>query len=246
MGFRWLAAIVILLSGCAHTSTVSEYEAAKFRDVRYRLLRPQHVARGERYPLVVIFHGSGAIGTDNVSQIGPLAKSWAAPAMRDCYPAFVLVPQFRARSANYSGSGATMTSYATDDLRNALGAIDNVIEKLPIDRQRIVAIGFSMGGSAVWNALVLRPRFFATAVSVAGVPNRDALPILGRTRLLLVHGDADPENPFAAAAAAYEAAPKDRVEFLRSEGLGHEFPHDLITEPTLAKWLLGAPVCTTR
>jgi predicted peptidase len=68
------------------------------------------VAKERAYPLIVIFHGFGAIGTDNVSQIGPVAKCSATPEMRERYPAFVLVPQFAARSAVYSGSGATNTS----------------------------------------------------------------------------------------------------------------------------------------
>lgn len=230
---------------------VAGFEAATFTAadggiVRYRLLRPRVVERDRRYPLVVIFHGSGAIGTDNVSQLGNLAKSWATPAMRECYPAFVLVPQFSGRSANYSGSGAAMTSRGTDELRNALSAIDSLTATLPIDRAQIVAIGFSMGGSAVWNALVQRPGLFAAAVSVAGVPNRDALPLLGRTRLLLVHGDADDENPFSAALAAFDAAPKNRVEFRRYEGLAHEFPAQLLARSDLARWLLGEHVCTTR
>ena len=221
--------------------SVDEFEAGRFTTptgavVRYRLLRPR-VTNRRSYPLVVIFHGSGAIGSDNVSQLGPLAKSWATPRMVNDYPAFVLVPQFPARSAVYSGSGAATTSQPTDELRNALALIDEITRTLPIDRKQICAIGFSMGGSAVWNAIALRPRLFSAAVIVSGVPNLAALPKLGRTRLLLVHGDADDENPFTATRAAFDAAPKNRVELWQYERLGHEFPAELIVHPDLARWL---------
>jgi predicted peptidase len=49
----------------------------------YRILRPAELAGGRTHPLVVLFHGSGAIGTDNISQVGPLAKSWASPLLHD-------------------------------------------------------------------------------------------------------------------------------------------------------------------
>jgi predicted peptidase len=206
--------------------------AAGGRLVQYRFHRPLHEADGKRYPLLVIFHGSGAIGTDNKSQIGPLAKTWSSSST-----AYVLVPQFRTRSAVYSGSGAEMTSQGTDALRDSLALIDEIKSRLPIDK--VYAIGFSMGGSAVWNAIALRPGLFTAAVSVAGVPNRDALAHLGNTRLLLVHGDADNENPIAAARAAFEATPNGKVEFWTYHGLKHEFPPELIAKPKLADWLFA-------
>lgn len=217
----------------ARSVSVNEFEAGSFGTLPYRLLRPRDLVPGKRYPLVVIFHGSGAIGTNNIDQIGPLAKSWATPKMRERYPAFVLVPHFSTRSAVYTGT----TSLATNTLRDAMRAIDELQNTLPIDKRRIYAVGFSMGGSAVWNAILLRPGLFSAAVVVAGVPNRDALSVLGRTRLLLVHGDADEENPFSAALAVYESAPKDRVAFWRYHGLAHEFPPQLIDGSELAQWL---------
>jgi predicted peptidase len=243
---RLAFAILAFLAACSHTRQreavdalarsvpVSAFEEGSFGNVLpYRLLRPAEVRAGELYPLVVIFHGSGAIGTNNVDQLGPFAKSWATPAMRARHPAFVLVPHFATRSAVYTPEG----SHPTDSLRNALRGIDELQRTLPIDPHRIYAAGFSMGGSAVWNAIALRPGLFSAAVIVAGVPNRDALAVLGQTRLLLIHGDADTENPYAAARAAYEAAPKDRVAFWRYRGLGHEFPLELITSTKLADWL---------
>lgn len=204
----------------------------------YRLLRPVHVERGRTYPLLVIFHGSGAIGTDNTSQIGALAKQWASPSMREQYPAFVLIPQFRERSANYIDN----VSHGTPLLDEAMALIEETIATLPVDRSRVYAIGFSMGGSAVWNAITLRPGLFDAAVSVAGVPNRAAFAHLGDTRLLLVHGEADTENPYVAARAAYDVAPQERVEFWSYPGLAHEFPQELLTSDKLARWLWNAGV----
>ena len=36
----------------------------------YRLLPPPEVHGGQRYPLVIVLHGSDAVGTDNRAQLG--------------------------------------------------------------------------------------------------------------------------------------------------------------------------------
>lgn len=82
------------------------------------------------------------------------------------------------------------------------------------------------------------PGLFAAAVAAAGVPNPDALR-RGRTRLLLVHGDVDEENPFSAALRVHEEARSPRVEFWQYRGLGHGLSADLIAGTALAEWLFG-------
>src|ERR1019366_4684785 len=66
----------------------------------YRLLGPS-TAPSSPVPLVIVLHGSGSIGSDNEAQLGDLALGFAQPGVRTAYPAYVLVPQFTARSANY-------------------------------------------------------------------------------------------------------------------------------------------------
>lgn len=252
-----IALIALLAVACAHqtapgggtasdTRTAADphalyekqtFTAADGTIIPYRLLRPATLTAGRTYPLVILFHGSGAIGTDNVSQLGMLAKQWASPMLRDRYPAFVAVPQFPTRSAVYRDAGTpAASSTATPSLHAGLALIDELVRTLPVDRQRIYAIGFSMGGSAVWNAMALRPELFRAAVAVAGVPNSDAL-LHGSTRLLLVHGDADVENPFTATARVYEGARNPRLELWPYRGLAHDFPPELLANTAIADWL---------
>jgi predicted peptidase len=64
------------------------------------LFKPNHKSE-DKYPLVVVYHGSGAIGTDNNVQLGLLHKLFASPEIQSKYPAFVLAPQFPTRSSDY-------------------------------------------------------------------------------------------------------------------------------------------------
>ena len=76
------------------------FDAGK-TDMPYRLLAPARLVAGERYPLVVFFHSSGGIGDDNLKPMTAFTRLWAAPDVRRSFPAYVVVPQTRDRSANY-------------------------------------------------------------------------------------------------------------------------------------------------
>ncbi len=224
---------------------VETYEADVFRasggvTVPYRLLRPSADAARGPHPLVVIFHGSGAIGTDNRSQVGALARSWATGEVRRRFPAFVLIPQFAARSANYTtGPDSLPYSEGTELLAAAVELVHHIRAAENVSRENTYAVGFSMGGSAIWNVLRLEPGLFARAVIVGGVPTRDAPGTAGATRVLLVHGDKDTENPFAAAWNVFVRS-KGGIELWRFRGLGHDFPPALIATDRIREWLFAS------
>jgi predicted peptidase len=220
------------------------YVAADGVRLPYRLLSPPSAKPGRRYPFVIQLHGSGAIGTDNVSQLGAFAAGWAAPATRSRFPAYVLVPQFPGRSVEYhpdSSANGALVSVAQAPLAAALALIDSLRESLPVDTTRIYVVGFSMGGSSVWQALLQRPATYAAAMSIAPVmPDAAGLRRLPPVPVLLLHGTADTENPYAASRAAYESLPpaaRDRIEFRSYRDLTHEIPADVLTGDWWREWL---------
>ncbi|HTG33244.1 MAG TPA: dienelactone hydrolase family protein [Thermoanaerobaculia bacterium] len=225
--------------------TAGAFSGSNGTRLAYRLLAPESPRAGRRYPLVLVLHGSGAIGTDNQAQLGPFARSWTSPGMRRRFPAYVLVPQFPARSAVYQTSGvdALPISRPQPSLEAALELVDKLLDGYPIDRGRVYAIGFSMGGSAVWDALTLRPELFAAAVPIAGVPPpRDEAPRIAQIPILIVHGTRDTENPIdldRAMHAALRSAGARRVRFREYEGLDHNVPPDMILGTWWREWLFA-------
>lgn len=230
----------------SETVAVETYEAHLFRGsnglaLPYRLMRPSERAANGSHPLVVIFHGSGAIGDDNRAQVGPLARSWATAEVRRRFPAYVLIPQFPARSANYKpGADSLPYSEGTDLLTTAIELVQHVRAAENVPSEKTHAVGFSMGGSAIWNVLRHEPGLFARVVIVGGVPTADARNAIGNTRVLLVHGDKDTENPFGAAWNVF-AGSKRGVEFWRFRDLGHDFPPELIATDRIREWLFARP-----
>lgn len=222
------------------------YMATDGTRLPYRLLAPARTALGRRYPLVLQLHGSGAIGTDNAAQLGPFATGWAARTARARFAAYVLVPQFPARTVEYrtdDGLDGVPVSRPLPPLAAALELLDSLRRSLPVDTTRVYVVGFSMGGSSVWHALLSRPTTFAGAVAIAGVPpDAAALRRLPRVPLLLVHGTADTENPFAAARGAFEALPPSArrgVDFRAYPALGHEIPSDIVRGHWWRDWLFA-------
>lgn len=164
--------------------------------VNYRFLKPKKVEQNKKYPLVLVFHGSGAIGTNNTSQMGVLSKMWLLPENREQYPGYILAPQFPIRSSNYhlDESRNVKVSESNEYLDLVLKSIDSLVINENIDRNRIYVMGFSMGGATTSNAISKRPDLFAAAINVSGISQFDKIDELLTMPIWIVHGSLDTDN----------------------------------------------------
>lgn len=221
-----------------------EFRASNQVTLKYRLLRPKNYRPGVKYPLVVVFHGSGAIGDDNVQQLGVAAKGWAQDEYREKFPCFVLAPQFPSRSVLYVREPglAVNVSVPLPPLHAAIELTEKLIAKLDVERSRVYVMGFSMGASATWSALALSPRMFAAAVAVAGMPDPRTAARIAGIPVWMIHGNRDDENPFAGDELMYRALVRRgarRVRFWELDGVGHEVPARIFASESLPRWLFS-------
>jgi len=178
----------------------SDFQPGKFDDgnatVNYRLLKPKNLNQTKKYPLILVFHGSGAIGTNNTSQMGVLSKMWLLPENREKYQAYVLSPQFPVRSSNYhlDESRNVKASESNEHLDLVLKSIDSLVLKENIDPSRIYVMGFSMGGATTMNAISKRPDLFAAAINVSGISQFDRMDELTKMPIWIIHGSLDTDN----------------------------------------------------
>lgn len=210
----------------------------KSGSIVYRLYSPK---TKDRLPLIIVLHGSGQIGSDNVSQLGTLAKSWVTPAIIQNFSAHVVVPQVPSRSANYlKAEDGNLYSVPGASLESLENLIDDLSKNPSVDTGRIYLVGFSMGGSTALNLLARRPHVYAGLVAFAPVPpSTDYLKDLARVPILLVHGALDTENPYGF----------DRAWFLKLRSLGgparmvtydnmdHRVPVDMLLSKDWRDWL---------
>ena len=178
----------------------SDFKPGVFKDekstVNYRFLKPKNLDKSKKYPLILVFHGSGAIGTNNTSQMGVLSKMWLSAENREKYPTYVLSPQFPIRSSNYhlDETRNVNVSESNEYLDLVLKSLDSLIIKENIDPNRIYVMGFSMGGATTSNAISKRPDLFAAAINVSGISQFDQIKELQKMPIWIVHGSLDTDN----------------------------------------------------
>lgn len=221
----------------------AEFTASDGTVLQYRLLVPTHYVEGKRYPLVLQLHGSGGIGTDNLKQIDRLAKTWAMPDIRQRYQAYILVPQFSIRSANYGPPAADQHSEHSPALIAAVELVDAFALNHAVDSARVYAVGFSMGGSAAWLAPTLRPTLFAAALPISGIaPENTFAPIFMNLPTLVIHGNSDTENPMTADFRFVREVGRlggTKIQLREYQGLDHQLPQDIYPGYWWRDWLFA-------
>jgi predicted esterase len=136
---------------------------------------------GNKYPVVLLMHGHGECGADNV---GHLRNSWGyiknLMGKDNC---IVIVPQCQcdggintewvASKHNFAYTNRKLPEKATLAMRALIELIDETVKDEKVDADKISAFGFSMGGFGVWELLIRRPEMFSAAVicAAAGIPS---------------------------------------------------------------------------
>ena len=205
----------------------------------YRVARP---AAGVPRPLVLVLHGSGAMGSDNEGQLGPFASAWAQLVDDREDPPIVLVPQVSERSADYIlCDGLPCSSRPGPSFTAILELLDSFSRSKAVDHRRIYVVGFSMGGSAALQLALARPNLIAGMVVFAPVPpSKERVEKLKRLSLLVVHGRLDTENPFEVMTSWVGELNRagGHVAFSARERMGHQVPDDMLTDPVWRRRLL--------
>ena len=160
----------------------------------YRLFVPDHISSP---PLLLVFHGLGGSGYEMQARTG-------FDGVADHAGLIVAYPDAEASTGGQWALDCPRCTVA-DTLRiNDLAFVDSLIERLHrdhgVDRERVYATGFSLGGYMTHVLACKRPRTFAAVAPVAGhMTNLMASACTSPTApipLLEVSGLADPVMPW--------------------------------------------------
>jgi glyoxylase-like metal-dependent hydrolase (beta-lactamase superfamily II)/poly(3-hydroxybutyrate) depolymerase len=146
-----------------------------------------------KFPVILYLHGENECGTDNETQLvtTECATIWIEPDHLAINPAYVLAPQ--------APQGSNWTAEPVYSC--VLTLLKQFIENHPdIDSGRIYIVGFSMGGTGVWNMILKNPAMFAAAMPICGnadsfLGDFDAFKALKNMPILVVHSIDDPISP---------------------------------------------------
>lgn len=178
--------------------TGGEYENETFR---YLLLKPEPIEPGKSYPLILFLHGAGERGDDVERLKKHFLPAISSDEFRKKFPCFVVAPQCRAEQwwvklpEERTRASTQLTEEPAVQLQMALQTVDDVIEELPVDENRLYLTGISMGGYGSWDLAMRQPNRWAAVVPICGGGDESKGKLLVDVPLWAVHGDADPAVP---------------------------------------------------
>ena len=170
----------------------------------YRFFEPSIQANpNKKLPVILYLHGENECGTDNEIQLvtTECATIWVEPDHLAKNPVYVLGPQIP------KGSDWKTASIQS----NVISLLKQFNADHPnIDTQRISIVGFSMGGSGVWDMVLKNPTLFAAAMPISGnadafLGNNSAFEAIKNLPVLVVHSMDDPITPVSGANNAMAA-----------------------------------------
>jgi lysophospholipase L1-like esterase/poly(3-hydroxybutyrate) depolymerase len=190
-----LAALAFPLSACAEEFAARRFTAADGASIGYRLLAPEKLEAGRKYPLVLFLHGAGERGDDNAAQMKHGVAAFASKDARERFPCFVLAPQCPKEQTWSAVKGWTgersFEEQPTEPMRLVLGALDALLAELPIDRDRLYVTGLSMGGYGTFDLLARFPERWAAAAPICGGGDATRIAAAKQVPLWAFHGAND-------------------------------------------------------
>jgi len=194
----------------------------------YRLLAPAQLEEGKRYPLVLFLHGAGERGDDNEKQLIHFAGAMGTDAMRAKYPCYVLAPQCPEKGywVDVNWGDDESTPFAPEPIapmRGAIAALHEVVRGHPVDPDRILLTGLSMGGYGSWDLATRHPDWFAAVAPVCGGGDEHQAARLAGLPISVWHGAADSTVPTKRSRVMVEALQEvgADVTYHELEGVGH-------------------------
>lgn len=194
--------------------------------LRYLLWMPEPAGRPTTgWPLLIFLHGSGERGNDleKVKAHGPPKYAVA----RRNFPFVLVAPQVP--------EGMAWDSDALEALRADL------VARLPIDADRVLLTGLSMGGYGTWNYAVDHPDRLAAIAPVCGAGDSDRAERIVHLPVWAFHGAQDTAVPLAGDQEMVDAvnAAGGRVKFTVYPDVGHNAWDPAYADPALYEWLLA-------
>lgn len=229
---RWmLAAIAGASSFSTHAAADAGQETfigtvTKPVKLRYLIWTPDKARQPARgWPLLIFLHGSGERGADlnKLTVSGPPEQ---AAAGRD-FPFILVAPQ--------AERGESWDADAIEALRQHL------VDSLPIDPDRVLVTGLSMGGYGAWNYAASYPDRVAAIAPVSGVGDTERARRVARVPVWAFHGKLDDVVPIAGDLAMVAAVRRvgGWCRFTIYPDTGHNAWDEAYSDETgLYEWLL--------
>lgn len=218
----------------------------------YRILFPENFDPEKSYPLLLVLHGAGERGNDNVAQLTHGSRLFLKDKVRQEFPAIVVFPQCPKESywsnvAVDRSSQPMQLAFKTDGeptlaMKLLQGLLKELISRDYVDQRQLYVGGLSMGGMGTLELLRREKGQFAAAFAVCGGDHPDNAKMYKNTPLWLFHGSQDD-----VVAAAYSETLAHKLEEIGAKNIRltlypevkHNSWEKAFAEPQLLPWLFS-------
>lgn len=163
--------------------------------LQYRIHLPTPLVRDRGYPLVLFFHGAQQRGNDNRKQLEIGVGDLLRYLRRRGQPAIIIAPQCPGGEqwvdTPWNADQHTMPKRPSRPMRLTIDLLEETLDELPVDRQRVYVTGLSMGGFAAWDIVQRLPETFAAAIPVCGGGDTAQADTIKDVPLWAFHGERD-------------------------------------------------------
>ena len=193
--------------------------------IKYLEYMPQVHEGSQELPLLIFLHGMGERG-DDLNKL----KVHGPPSFLDDkadFPFITISPQ------------CPDTVVWNEAI--LLPFYEEIIEKYPVDKNRIYLTGLSMGGFGTWGSIVAKPDLFAAAVPICGGGNPAKLEAVKSLPIWVFHGAKDKVVPIIRSEEMVNKLKElgSNVKFTVYPEAGHDSWTKTYANPKLYEWFLS-------
>ena len=249
--------LISMLIGCSKKNNYSDvvqklearyYKAKGFSySLPYRLYIPAKYNKSRKYPLVVILHGGGERGNDNISQVGLGVKIFTSKIVQDISKCFVIAPQCP-RNSQWVNTKFITTPFdnykqaeipESEAMKMVIAVIHSLVQEFSIDEKRLYVLGSSMGASGTWDVISRYPDLFAAAVTMSGVSDPSTAARIAHMPIWAFHGRKDQVSPVYVTQNMIEALRKykSKCKFTIYNDRGHNIDDLAFNNKQMLEWL---------
>ncbi len=208
-----------------------EWEKMVFEDkLPFQMYASKKFKATEKYPLAIYLHGIGQRGDDNEQQLGGDVRNFAKEDFYGKRECIVVVPQCAAEQTWKGEPGDNVIALAKD-----------LLEKAPVDPDRVYLVGYSMGGFGTWALLAREPKLFAAGVPVAGGAQPGIAKDIKDIPIWAFHGEKDPTVKVEQSRQIVEAlkAIDGKIKYTEMAGADHGITGKVFSDEAMHEWLFA-------
>jgi len=218
--------------------------------LRYRILYPENMKKGKKYPLVLFLHGSGERGTDNIKQLVHGGDYFVEKRNRKKYPAIVVFPQCppnvkwtnRAKQQDKSGTWVfdfPVKKEAPVPTKLTNNLVDELLQSNIVDTKKVYIMGISMGGMGTLEFLYRWPNKYTAGVVICGGHDQKLAKKYSHVPVWFFHGEKDDIVPPIYSKQIYQVlkGSNSNTQYTLFSNDNHNSWDSTFKQPKLLKWL---------